>query len=241
MGRGEYRTSYTNGRGCYGSPWSPPPIVARELSDEEVRKATEAGNRAAQPLIDAHNQMMRGWPASKPLTRDQMTTIMTEALKVARETEKQLVTMIDKVPKHWETMLRRDGGLKHLRQGIDEAPKFQGLVDKVTSPTVIPDFRLWIDHLFGRSESAVIAMGAAGDILPDWLRMRAILSRIHGGAVAAINGILALGEAAVKVVTGLPSFVKIAGIAVLGLGGVWAVSKLATTKRRSGRALAESR
>ena len=80
MGRGEYRTSYTNGRGCYGSPWSPPPIVARELSDEEVRKATEAGNRAAQPLIDAHNQMMRGWPASKPLTRDQMTTIMTEAL-----------------------------------------------------------------------------------------------------------------------------------------------------------------
>jgi hypothetical protein len=237
MGRGEYRSVYpSDGRGmpvrrsfASGHGW--PLWVGRELSDEEVREATEAGKQAAASLIDAHTQLMRAWDPSKPLSREQMTAIMGEALSVAREVEKNLVTAISKVPSYWEALLRREGGLVQLRQGIDDAPRFTALIAKVTVPTVVPEFRAWIDHLFGRSESAVIAIGAAQNILPDWLRMKDILARLHSGAIAAINGILSLGGAAVRAVESLPTMVKVAGIAALVIGGVFVVSKLSSTSQ----------
>jgi hypothetical protein len=231
MGRGEYghgsTTRVTWGRGTYGVPL----YVGRELTDEEIRKARDAGNRASEPLVEERGRMLRAWDPSKPLSREQMTTVMQQALGVARETEKNLLDMIAKVPSHWETFLRREGGLAHLRQGIDEAPGFQAKIDKVTAPTVVPGFRTWIDHLLSRSEDGVIAIGAIADILPDWIRMRDLVSGLHRAAVGLISAIVAVGEAAVDTAKSLPNIVKIAGIGALVVGGVVIVA--AVSKRSS--------
>lgn len=226
MNRGNYRrTPYALDRGMYGGRAL---YVGRELTDDEIRDAVEAGNRNAEPLIEDHTQMMRAWTATKPLGRDQMTTILQAALKVAKETEKHLVETIAKVPAHWETLLRREGGLQQLRQGIAEAPKFEALLSRVIIPTVVPGFRDWIGHLLGRSESALIAIGAVSDILPDWLRLRAFLAALHRAAINIING--SLGLAGI-VGSSLPAIGKVIGIAALVLGGMWGISKLTTAHR----------
>jgi hypothetical protein len=108
---------------------------------------------------------------------------------------------------------------------------FESLIEKVTAPTVVPNFRAWIDHLLSRSEDGVFAIAAVANILPNWLRMRDILSKLHGAAMGAINGVLALGGAAVKAIEGLPTMVKVAGIAVLAVGGVFVVTKLSAAKQ----------
>jgi hypothetical protein len=228
MGRGEYGSMarlQTYGRGTYGS-WRTSLLVGRQLTDEEIRDATAAGNRAVQPLVDARSKMMNAWKPSTPLTREQMTQVMHEALKVATETEKNLIELIAKVPSHWEDIIRREGGLRSLRDAIDEGAGFQVLVDRAVTATVVPGFRAWIDRLLSRSESGVVVVAYVEDVLPDWLRMRRLLASFHRAGVAAIDAIVTLGQGVGSAVEALPTVVKTLGIGALLLGGVWVVSKL---------------
>lgn len=100
--------------------------VGRELTSDEMNDALAAGERAVAPMEDERRKMMLEWKPDVPLSREQMTQIMNEALKVARETEKNLATMIDKVPSQWESMLRNERNL--INNGIAEAPRFQTLI-----------------------------------------------------------------------------------------------------------------
>jgi hypothetical protein len=208
-------------------------LVGRELTDEEIRKATAAGNSAVEPLVEQRSKMLRAWDPSKPLTRDQMTTIMQQALMTAKETERNLVDMIAKVPSHWEAFVRREGGLAQLQQGINEALSFQAKIEKVAAPTVVPGFRDWIDHLLSRSESGVIAIAAVADILPDWLRARGILAGLQQAAIGAINAIVALGKGAAQTLGNLPTIAKVAGLAALAAGGIFVVVKVSSSSKKA--------
>ncbi len=227
MGRGEYKqTPYASGRGVYGIAR---PLLGRELTDEEIREATAAGQRAVAPLVEARTKMMKTWEPSRPLTREQMEQVTQEALKVAQETEKNLVALIAKVPSHWEAIIRREGGLRSLRDALDEAPAFGVRVAQVVTPTILPDFRAWIERLLSRSENGVTVIAYVEDVLPDWLRMRRFLSGLYRAGVAAIEMIIALGKGIGSTVEALPTIAKVAAVAALVVGGTWVISKLSTT------------
>jgi hypothetical protein len=100
-----------------------------------------------------------------------------------------------------------------LRQAISEAPGFDALIaiwTKDGKAVVVPGFRAWIDHLLSRTEDGVTAISYVSDVLPDWLRMRDMLSAMYRAAVDIIN-------AAVKVVEDPGKYLKYAAI---GLGAI---------------------
>lgn len=231
--RGEYGNRDVNGRGGYGAYGLPAPVLGRELTDAEMRDAQAAGDRAAQPLTDARLKMMRDWKPDAALSSAQMTQIIDNALKVARETEKNLAAMIDKVPSHWESILRNERNI--INSELGHASRFQDLAAKATAPTVVPGFRDWIRRLLRFSEDGVTAIGYVAHVLPNWLRMVNIVSSIYSGAVAAIHGIVkiasALGGAAVETAKALPAFVKWLGIGAVAVGGIWAISKVRTSAK----------
>lgn len=203
-----------------------------ELTDEEVRKVSDAGNLAIEPLVQSRSSMMRDWKSTAPLTRDQMTKVMNEALKTAREVEKNVVDMIAKVPSHWETLLTREGGLSSLRAAIAEAPMWTTYINASTSapgklgqPVLIPGFRDWINHLLGRSESGVAAVAGVSEILPNWLRMRELLSSLYAAAVAAIGVITTVAKA-------IPTLLPKAGIIAAVVGGVAILGAVAVSRGR---------
>ena len=283
--------------------------VGRELTSDEMDDAQAAGERAVAPMEDERRKMELEWKPDVPLSREQMTQIMNEALKVARETEKNLATMIDKVPSQWESLLRNERNL--VNNGIAEAPRFQKLIAEgvpipdaksaeivakrkaqeaimdrykarnpfvptketqaynaaakrvqeiqaeiaahqaslpktpVERPVVVPGFRDWIViRLLRRAESGVKVIGYVAHVLPNWLRGMRILSGIYNGVVGAIRGIVRIAKAAggaivdvaestACAIKSLPTVLKVAGIAALGLGGVWAFSKLRAPSRRT--------
>lgn len=199
----------------------------RELSDEEIRDSAAAGRRAIDELVAGRSRMLKGWDPSMPLTTAQMGPIMSQALLVARTTEANMVAMIDKVPSHWEKDIRQ--ALPQLRQAIEEAPRFDALVNAAKQPTVIPGFRTWIDHLLSRSESGVYAVAATAQILPDWLRAASMLSGMHKAANGLIELFIAAAKGAGEIVTALPSALPKIGIAVAAiLGGVVVVGAIAS-------------
>ena len=200
-----------------------PPTVGRELSDDEIRKAGDAGLRAIEPLIQARAKLLREWTPTAPLTRDQMSRVMEQALATARGIEKNLVDMIAKVPSHWEGYLKNELG--PLRAALDESPKFGTLI-AATQPgasVLVPGFRDWIDHLLTRSENGVMVVAAVSENLPDWLRMRALLSALHAAALGVIEGIVM----AAKGVGALPALLPKVGIVAAIAGGVVVLGAIA--------------
>ena len=203
-------------------------IGGHELSDEEIRKSMAAAVQAVAPLVEAHGKMMRDWSPATPLSREQMTTIMQNALIPARETEKDLASMVDKVPAQWESTVRSEGGLTSLHQAIDEAPGFEALIAANTKdgkPAVVPGFRAWIDHLLSRTEDGVTAIAYVSDVLPDWLRMRDILSALHRAAVGVIDAVIAIASAVAKVVEDPGKFLKYGAIGLAAVLGVVIVTR----------------
>lgn len=203
------------------------PIAAKvsqghELTDEEVRQVGDAGNLAIADLVRDRGAMMRDWPPNAALTRSQIQKVMNEALTMAREVEKNLVSMIAKVPSHWETLLTREGGIIALRAAIAEAPMWVTYTNASTSTpgnhaALIPGFRDWINRLLGRSESGIAAIAGVSSILPDWLRMRDLLSSLYAAALAAIKGIIAIAGAIASLIPRLGTIAAIAGgVVVLG-------------------------
>ena len=227
-GRGEYGSRGT-GRGTYVG-WG------RELSDDEVREANEAAQKAIAPLVEERQRLMSAWKPALPLTSEQMSKIMEGALKVAHEVEGNLETMIDKVPSHWEHQLRDE--LSRMRKALHDEAAFRIMVADIKKPFVLPGFRVWINQLLGRAEDGVAAIAQVAHILPHWLSMRDALSTLYHLVVGIGRGVIdiavSLGGLAVDTAKGardviekLPSAVKWGGLGLLAVGGILLVSKVA--------------
>jgi hypothetical protein len=81
------------------------------------------------------------------------------------------------------------------------------------------------------------ALAFVSHVIPDWLRMRNLLSGLREITFGAINGIIRVAKAAGAVVVdtaegaagavkALPTIVKVAGGAAIVVVGIWAISKL---------------
>lgn len=201
---------------------------SREFTNEEAIAATEAGNRAVAPLVAQRYVLMQDWKEDAKLSRDQMLKIMDAAVQAANKTVEDLSTMIAKVPSHMEDKLTPERTL--INEQIDKAGTFSNLIAAAKDPTVIPGFRKWILGLLSKIEDGIVAIGHVAHLLPNWLRMRDLLSKLYEGAIRLIGGIArfigSAGGAALDLAEKLPTIAKVLGIGALVLGGVLVVSKV---------------
>ena len=196
-----------------------------EVPQSEIDEAIVAASAEIAPLVLQRQDLLRQWSPDKRLDRDQMTTIAKAALTAAHECEQRLLAMVNKVPAHWETFLRND--LDILRAALADAPRFEALVAQIKVPTVVPDFRAWIDHLLSRVEDGATTIATISHIIPSWLFARDILTALHRAAITIIQGVVAAVEGAVAIVKNLPSIGKYLLIGGAVLGGVLLLGTLA--------------
>ena len=107
----EAARSYGSGPGYLGrssSSTSTPGSLSHELTKQEMDDALAAGNRVIEPLRLQRVALIRDWKEEAKLSANQMTQIMDSAVDAARKTEAELSAMIDKVPAHWESLLRNE-------------------------------------------------------------------------------------------------------------------------------------
>jgi len=204
------------------------PSIKRDFSPEENKDAFDAANAEVAPLIAQRMELRKQWAPDKRLSSDQMTTIAKAALTAAHECEQRLLAMIDKVPADWETHLRND--LSILRSALADAPRFEGLVAQVKTPTVVPDFRAWIDHLLSCVEDGTTTIAVISHLIPSWLFARDLLTALHRAAIAVIQGVVAVVDGAVTIVKNLPSIGKYLLIGGGAIGAALLIGALAKRK-----------
>jgi hypothetical protein len=223
LGRGGLDTRGQYGTQVSGLDWKKLGDHYAEISDAERHAAIDAANVAMAPLVEARQKLLLGWPTTAKLTPDQMTKIEQATVTLAHEAEKNLVELIDKVPAHWESYLTEP--LAGLRKSLLDAPKFEPLVASWHLPMAVPGFRAWINHLLSQVEDAVGAMAAVSSIIPDWIRMRDLMSGLYAVTIGVLHGIV---SGIIALTKGIPTAVKVAGVATLAVGALWAISKLTT-------------
>lgn len=245
MSRGAYyRIPYQHARGVQivripripriSYPWYPHNLgrgtvyLGAEADEEDLenRAASAAAQEAVADLVAGRERAFRTWNEDRALSKEQMTQMMGAALQVARESEKNLTEMIEKVPSHFEGLLSLPRAALRAPNALGQAPEFEQLVAATQYPTVIPGFRAWIRRLLAFAEDGVLAIAHVAHRIPGWLRMRDILSKLHRAAVGVIDTAVNVVSSIPSLLDAIPTVAKVAGVAVIAGGLALMLSKM---------------